>query len=218
MSVRNILFDNWGIKLLSLALSVSLWFYVTSKGKTEITLTVPLELRNIPQSMAVVGNVTGSLEVRVQGQERVLRDITIGKKVFGVLDLSLAKVGENVVPLSPDDIRRPSGVTVMHLSQSEVRVKLEPLARRALRLKAVLHGAPAPGYRVRKSAVTPARIVVEAPESVMQTLDGLQTMPIDIQGSDANMTVEPKIDYQGKALKIIDSNISVRITIERVNR
>ena len=110
MDLRKILFDNWGIKLLSLALSLTLWFYVTSKGKTEITMTVPLELRNIPQNMAVVGNVAGSLEVRVQGQERALRDITIGKKVFGILDLSLARVGENIVPISPDDIRRPSGV------------------------------------------------------------------------------------------------------------
>ena len=80
--------ENWGIKLVSLGLSLTLWFYVTSKGKTEMTLTVPLELRNIPQNMAVVGNVAGSLEVRVQGQERVLRDITIVKKVVGIIDLS----------------------------------------------------------------------------------------------------------------------------------
>jgi len=218
MDVRKLLFENWGIKLLSLALSVSLWFYVTSKGKTEMTLTVPLELRNIPQDMAVVGNVAGSLDVRVQGQERVLRDITIGKKVFGVLDLSLAKVGDNVVPISPDDIRQPSGVTVMHISQSEIRVKLEPLVQKTFRLKPILHGSPAAGYRVRKTAVSPPHITAEGPESVINTLESLQTMPIDVQGANTNLTIEPKIDYQGKSLKIVNSNISVRITIERVNR
>src|SRR5512144_431527 len=134
MDLKKILFENWGIKLLSLGLSLSLWFYVTSKGKTEITLTVPLELRNIPQNMAVVGDVTGTLEVRVQGQERALRDVSSGKKVFGVLDLSRAKVGENTIRLSPDDIQRPSGVAVAYLSPSEVRVKLEPLVRRPIRL------------------------------------------------------------------------------------
>jgi len=218
MDVRKILFDNWGIKLLSLALSLSLWFYVTSKGKTEMTLTVPLELRNIPQNMAVVGSVAGSLDVRVQGQERVLRDITIGKKVYGVLNLALAKVGENVVPISPDDIRRPSGVAVTHISQSEAKVKLEPLMRKTLRLRPVLHGAPAGGYRVIKTAVTPPRIRVEGPESTVKTLEGLQTMPIDVQGATASMTVDPKIDYQGKSIKIIDTNIAVRVSIERVNR
>ena len=65
MDYRKLLFDNWGIKLVSLGLSLTLWFYVTSKGKTEMTLTVPLELRNIPQGMTVVGDVAGSLEMRV---------------------------------------------------------------------------------------------------------------------------------------------------------
>src|SRR5512142_3024993 len=107
MNIRGLLLDNWGIKLLSLGLSLTLWFYVTSKGKTEITLTVPLELRNVPQNMAVVGDVTGSLEVRVQGQERALRDAAGGKRLVGVVDLATAKVGENTIRLSPDDIIRP---------------------------------------------------------------------------------------------------------------
>jgi YbbR domain-containing protein len=215
MNIRNILFDNWGIKLVSLGMSLTLWFYVTSKGKTEMTLTVPLELRNIPQNMAVVGNVTGSLEVRVQGQERGLRDITTGNKVSGVLDLSLATVGENMVRISPDDIRRPPGVTIMHLSPAEIRVKLEPLVRKTFRLQPMLHGAPAAGYRLAKITVTPPRIMVEGPESLMQALDRLQTMPIDIQGASQSMTLEPKIDYQGQPVKLLEKNIAVHISIRR---
>ncbi len=218
MDVRKILLDNGGIKLLSLGLSLTLWFYVTSKGKTEMTLTVPLELRNIPQNMAVVGDVAGSLEVRVQGQERVLRDITAGKKVFGVLDLAMTRDGENVVPISPDDIRRPAGVTVMHMSRSEVKVQLEPLVRKAFRLKSVLHGVPAAGLRVTKIVVSPPKITVEGPVSVIKTLESLQTMPIDIQDAKEDMTVDPKIDYQGKSVKILEKDIAVRITIERGNR
>jgi len=218
MNFRNILFENWAIKLVSLALSLTLWFYVTSKGKTEMTLTVPLELRNIPQNMAVVGDVAGSLEVRVQGQERALRDITLGKKLIGIIDLSMAKVGENSVPLSPDDIRRPSGMTITHMSLSEVKIKLEPLIRKTFRLRPVLHGFPANGYRLMKITVVPPKVTVEGPASVVKTLDGLKTMPIDIQGADGNMSVDGKIDYQGQALKLLEKNIEVRITIERVNR
>ena len=218
ISVRKLLFEHWSIKLLSLGLALTLWFYVTSKGKTEMTLSVPIELRNIPQQLAIVGNVAGSLDVRVQGQERVLRDITIGKKLFGVLDLSMARAGENIVPISPDDIRRPSGVTVMHQSLSEVRVKLEPLVRQVFRLRPVLHGTPAAGFRVVKIAVSPLKITAEGPESVMRGLDAIQTMPIDIQGAGESITIEPKIDYQGKSIKILEKNIAVRIIIERGNR
>jgi len=218
MDYRKLLFDNWGIKLVSLGLSLTLWFYVTSKGKTEMTLTVPLELRNVPQGMTVVGDVVGSLEVRVQGQERVLRDISIGKKVIGILDLSMTTVGENTVRISPDDIRRPEGVTVTYMSLSEIKVKLEPLVRKILRLKPVLHGAPAAGYRLAGITVTPPKITVEGPASMMSSLVILQTMPIDVQGSHESLTVEPKIDYQGQSVKILDKSIVVRVEIERVSK
>ncbi len=212
------LVENWGIKLISLGLSLMLWFYVTSKGKTEMTLTVPLELRSIPQNMAVVGPVASSLEVRVQGQERLLRDITTGKKLVGILDLSMTKEGENVVRLSPDDISRPSDVVVTHMSLSEVKVRLEPLIRKTFRLKPVVHGAPASGYRLKNIVITPPKITVEGPSSVVKMLDSLQTLPIDIQGAEENRSIEPKIDYQGQSVKLLEKNVEVRIIIERINR
>ena len=218
MNMRNILFDNWGIKLVSLGLSLTLWFYVTSKGKTEMTVSVPLELRNIPQGMAVVGNVAGSLEVRIQGQERILRDITVADKMTGVIDLSLAKIGENIVHISPDDIKRPADITVTHMSLSEIKVKLEPLVRKTFRLQPILHGAPAAGYRLARVIVTPPKITVEGPESLMAALSRLQTMPIEIEDAKETVTVEPKIDYQGQPVKLLEKNIGIRILIERVNR
>ncbi len=218
MNIRTLLFENWGIKLVSLCLALTLWFYVTSKGQTEMTLTVPLELRNIPRNMAVVGNVASALEVRVQGQERVLRDITTGKKVFGILDLSMTTVGRNSVHLSPDDIKRPSGVAVTHMSMSKVRVRLEPIIQRTFRLKPVIHGTPAKGYRLKGLTVNPPKITIEGAASVIQALDRLRTMPIDIQGATDTLSIDPKIDYRGQPVKILEKNVEVRITIERVNR
>lgn len=218
MNVRNILFDNWGIKIVSLGFALTLWFYVTSKGKTEMTLIVPLELRNIPADMAVVGNVAGSLEVRIQGQERILRDITVVDKMVGVIDLSMTKVGENTVHISPDDIKRPAELTVTHMSLSEIKVKLEPLVRKSFRLMPVLHGAPSAGHRIAKIVIIPPRITVEGPESRMTALSQLQTMPIDIQDAKETVTVEPKIDYQGQPMKLLEKNIMIRIIIERVNK
>jgi YbbR domain-containing protein len=216
MNIRNILADNWGIKFVALGLSLTLWVYVTSKGKTEMTLTVPLELRNIPHGMAVVGDVAGSLEVRIQGQERVLRDITVVDKMVGIIDLSQSKIGENTVHLSPDDIKRPADVTVTHMSQAEVKVRLEALVRKVFQLKPLLRGAPAAGYRIARIIVTPPKITVEGPESLLVALGPLSTMPIDVQDAKETMTVEPKIDYQGKAMKILEKNITVRIIIVRV--
>jgi YbbR domain-containing protein len=218
MHYRKVFVENWGLKLVSLILALMLWVYVTSKGKTEMTLTVPLEFRNIPQGMAIVGEVAGTLEVRVQGQERDLRDISSGKKVTGILDLSRAVAGENLIRISPDDISRPARVAVTRISPFEVWVQLERLIRKTVRLKPRLRGAPADGYALAGVSVKPPRITVEGPVDVLRELGSIDTMPIDIKGSRENITIEPKIDYGGKPIRILEKGITVRVFITRATK
>lgn len=215
MDARRIFLENWTIKLVSLVLAVTLWFYVTSRGKTEMSLTVPLELRNIPQNMAVVGDIPGSIEVRLQGQERALRDISTGKKIVGTVDLSRGKVGENVVRLSPDDIRKPPGVLVTRLVPYEISVTLDRLARKTLRLRPVFTGRPAPGFRVAKVLASPVRVTLEGPAQTISRFTVLQTMPIDLSGMHGSTTVEPRIDFQGQPVKVLEQDIVVTITFQK---
>jgi YbbR domain-containing protein len=215
MDIRRIFLENWPIKLASLILAVTLWIYVTSKGKTELSLTAPLEFRNIPRDMAVVGDVPGKIEVRLQGQERALRDIATSKKVVCAVDLSRGREGANLVRISPDDIRKPSGVLVTHLAPFEIIVKLEHLVRKTFRLKPILHGKPAAGYRVAGVSARPSKITLEGPEGVIRTFSALRTMPIDITGMKENATVEPRIDFQGKPVKVLEQDISITITLQK---
>ncbi|MHB8843626.1 MAG: CdaR family protein [Nitrospirota bacterium] len=215
MDARAIFIENRTIKLASLVLAVTLWFYVTSRGKTEMSLTVPLELRNIPQDMAVVGDIPGSIEVRLQGQERALRDIASGKKVVGIVDLGRGKAGENIVRLSPDDIRKPSGALVTRLVPYEITVTLDRLTRKTLRLRPVFTGRPAPGYRVTNVLVSPVRVTLEGPAQTIRRFTVLQTMPIDVSGMHDNTTVEPRIDFQGQPVKVLERDIGVTITFRK---
>ena len=215
ISLRAAFTENWPIKLASLLMALTLWFYVTSKGKTELTLTASLELRNIPQGMAVVGDVPGKLEVRLQGQERLLRDITTGKKVIGMLDLSRGRQGDNAIHLSPDDIKRPTGVMVTYIAPSEITVKLEPIVQRTVRLYPIVQGTPAAGYRFVSAAARPTRITLEGPASIVKTFSRINTLPIDITDLTAKTEIVPRIDYLGKPVKIIEQNITATINIQK---
>jgi len=215
MDIRRFFLENWPIKLASLLLAVTLWFYVTSKGKTELSLTVPLELRNIPQNMAVVGDVPATIEVRLQGQERALRDIATGKKVVGTVDLGRGKEGQNVVHLSPDDIRKPSGVLVTHLNPFEISVKLDRLVRKTLRLRPALFGRPARGCRLGNVSVTPSRVTLEGPAEIIGSFTKLQTVPVDVSGMRESAAREARIDFQGKPVKVLEQDIRITITIEK---
>ena len=207
--------ENWPIKLASLVMALTLWFYVTSKGKTELTITVPLELRNIPAGMTVVGDVPGKLEVRLQGQERLLRDITSGKKVLGILDLARGRHGENAMHLSPYDIKRPNGVLVTYIAPSEISVKLEPVVQKTVRLFPTVQGKPAPGYRFLGASVTPTRLTLEGPASIVRTFTRLYTLPLDITDLRARTELTPRIDFQGRPVKVLEQDIRVTIAIEK---
>jgi YbbR domain-containing protein len=215
MDIRRIFLENWPIKLASLILAVTLWIYVTSKGKTEMSLTAPLELRNIPQGMVVVGEVPGSIELRLQGQERALRDIASGKKVVGTVDLGRAREGGNLIHLSPDDIRKPSGVLVTHLDPFEIAVQLDRLGQKSLRLKPVVTGRPAPGYRVKSVSVSPLRVTLEGPAGIIGSFAVLQTQPVDVSKMRESATVEARIDFQGKPVKVLEQDISITITLQK---
>lgn len=215
MDMRRIFFENWTLKLTSLVLAVLLWFYVTSRGKTEMSLTAPLELRNVPQGMVVVGEVPGSIELRIQGQERALRDAASGKKVVGAVDLGRGKEGVNAFRLSPDDIRKPSGVLVTHLNPYEIAVRLDRLDRKSVRLKPAVTGRPAPGYRVRSVAVKPLRVTLEGPAGVLGSLEVLLTLPVDLSGMRESTAVEARVDLQGRPVKVLEQDISVTITLQK---
>jgi hypothetical protein len=208
MDYRKILFENWGIKLVSLGLALILWLNITSKGKMEIALTVPLELKNIPAAMAVVGDVPGYIEVRLQGWNAGYLN---GQEVSA--STCRWQKTARIVRISPDDITRPSGIAVTHLSPYEIKVRLEPILRKSVRLTPALHGVPP---RATAPRGQPARIVIEGPAGVVKPLTALKTMPIDIAGATSNITIEPKLDYAGKPVKLLDKDVSVRIVIERV--
>lgn len=217
IDLRSLIFESWGIKLVSLVLSLSLWFYVTSKGKAEITITAPLELRNIPPGMAVVGDVPRNIEVRLHGQERAMRDITAERRVMGIIDISGAVAGENIIRISPDDIKRPSGVSVSRISPYEIRVRLEPIFRKRVRLEIHTRGNPAAGFLIAESSAEPAFVTVEGPKSLLKSLSALRTAPIDINGATKDLIIEqPKIDYRGRPLRIIEKDVKVRISIQKV--
>ena len=122
------LFRHWELKLAALVLSFALWVFVMTSEKAEVVLAAPVELDAIPQGLEVVGDRPDSVDVQLHGLRAVLGRVG-PEQVRAHVSLAGARAGEVVVRLVPDQISAPSGVTVLRVSPSRVRVTLE--ARRA---------------------------------------------------------------------------------------
>ena len=216
--LRSILFGNIIIKALSLLFAVALWFHVVARGKSEVNFVVPLELKDIPQDMVVVGDVPGYVDVRLLGQEGILKGM-YPRDISAFINLSDAKEGEDTYYLGPSNIRVPGNITVSSVNPIELRLHLEYIGQKDVPVKPVLEGKPAPGYRVSKVSVTPASIMVHGPNNYLAKLTAIKTEPIEVEGAAGNVSrqaaVEP-ISLSG--LKLDADSVTVEVTVVKGRR
>ncbi len=129
MKLKNLIFDNIAIKIISIIFAIILWFYVASKDRIEVNFVVPLELKNIPTSTVTSGKVVDRVDIRLSGREGLLRRLN-QKQISATLNLAGALPGENTFYLGPENFNLPPAVEIAGINPAVVKIKLEPLASR----------------------------------------------------------------------------------------
>jgi len=181
------LFDNAGLKALSLLLAVVLWFVVAGEKTAEIGLEVPVELRNLPENLEVVGDAVNTVEVRLRATPAIVRQIE-RQDVSLRIDLDGLEAGEHFFHLTEAAVRRPFGVTVVKLSPASITLQLERTLTRELPVEARVVGTPAVGYAVVEVQVEPETVLISGPRTRVAALASVYTEAISAEGAQASIT------------------------------
>src|SRR5215467_11670869 len=176
-TLKEFLTHNWPAKVFSLALAMMLWIAIAGRSNSEIGMNIPLEYRNIPSRLEVVGDTTNTVEVRLRGSSTLIREIS-PRDVSAMLDLSTVRPGEKIVQLTNQNVRVPFGVEVVRVNPSQVRLDLENTVSKTLPVVVQLDGEPAAGFEITGTSVTPQSVEVEGPESKMRVLETMPTSTI----------------------------------------
>lgn len=123
--LKQVLLHNWWLKLASLGLAYVLWVVVTQAPPVEVGLTVPLELRNVPENLLVAGEIPSRVHLRVRGPEGQLRMLE-PEEVGVAVDLTGATPGNHSFRLEAANVELPPGVEVVRIIPNEVRLELAP--------------------------------------------------------------------------------------------
>jgi YbbR domain-containing protein len=195
-------FRNLGLKVLAILLAVLLWLTVAGEHIVERSLRVPLEFRNIPETLEIVGNAPDTVDVRLRGSSALLSRVQ-GGEIVAVLDLTTARAGSRLFPLRSDEVRAPFGVEVSQVIPSTLALELEKSARRSVPIVPATDGIPAPGFVVGKVFAEPAMVDIVGPESRVRQVHEATTEPVAIK--DAKSRVR-----DGVTVGVVDT--SVRLT------
>src|SRR3954452_14715533 len=119
-----------GLKIFSLLFAVGLWLFVNAGQKpTEKSLTVPVEMRNLPGDLMATGPGPGPVEVRVAGPPALLSTLD-PDYLKVVLDLAAARAGTSTFRLSAAFFNPPRGVRITRINPSVINLKLETKGER----------------------------------------------------------------------------------------
>jgi YbbR domain-containing protein len=179
-------FRHLGLKVVALTCASLLWLTVAGEHIVERTLRVPVELRNKPPQLEVVGDPPENVEVRLRGSSAVLSRLDPGEVVAAV-DLRQARPGSRLFHIRPQEVRAPYGVEVAQVVPATLGIELEPTARRVVPVIAQTEGDPPPGFVVGPITAEPATVEIEGPESHIKKLANAITEPITVSGARANV-------------------------------
>ena len=205
-------FRNFGLKMLALAIAALVWFTMGGEYIVERIVQVPLEMRNRPERLELVGNPPDQVEVRLRGPSGVLSRLQPGD-VVAILDLGAARPGSRLFHLRTDEVRGPFGVTVSQVVPQTVSLSFEPGESRVVPIRADVEGDPAPGFSRGRVTVTPGSVEVVGPSSDLHALREATTEPVMIDGATEAVVQTVTVGVDDSALRLRQP-VSAEVRVE----
>jgi YbbR domain-containing protein len=213
-------FHHLGLKILAIALATLLWLIVAGDHLVERSMRVPLEFRNLPSALEIVGDPPTSVDVRLRGSSALLGRLQPSDAV-AVLDLVTARPGSRMFHLRSDEVRAPYGVEVAQVVPSTIALDLETSGRRTVPIVPALDGEPAPGFVIGRVTADPATVEVAGPESRLKQLTGATTEPVEVNGSRTRVRDVVIVGITDSAVRLVqarDATVTVDILPAPVER
>jgi len=213
--IRRFFLRNLGLKAFSLLLAFLLWNQVTSQDTVQGTVSAPVVFRNMPEGLEISNDLPSQVDVnlRTRRGEATIENATV------VIDLKGREAGPSVVNLTEDNVQRTSGIDVLGISPTLLKVELEATSSKRVKVAPQLSGEPAEGYRVVTLNSVPPDILVSGPASAVQDVTMVATDLIDVAGRRASLTEEVFIELEDKRLRVGgEASVSVVVTIEEKRR
>ncbi|MDY6931445.1 MAG: diadenylate cyclase CdaA [Halobacteriota archaeon] len=101
--IRFLLIHRWRLKVGSMLMIGILWLLLAGQQDFEVTVSVPLKLKNIPSHMEIIEPLKPIIEIRVRGLRKDSSTLN-EKNVLAEMDLSMARFGQTTFPVNRNHV------------------------------------------------------------------------------------------------------------------
>jgi len=177
---------DWGLKLISLALAIGLWYYAVGEEGIEVKRSIPLEIKLQNPQMSILESSVENVLVTFNTPRALLSDLT-SESIKAVHEIGgeVKAAGDYSFRLEPREIQLPTAqIRVEKIEPEVIQVTLDELIVQKLPIKPNFSGEPAFGYKLNQEGIqlNPNAILVEGPKGQLLQLDAVVTERIDLVG------------------------------------
>lgn len=163
---------NLSLAVLSVALSLTLWLYVTERENPQQVETfnsaITVQFVNVPNTLAVANASASSVRIQISAPKNQLNQLHPDDFEATVNLGGLDKGSTNL----PVDVTSSNGsVNVTDVSPARVDVTIEDLRTKEVPVKTSLVGSPQLGFAPGDQSIDPQSVTVTGPESLVALVD-----------------------------------------------
>jgi len=202
---------NFGIKLLSLALSVGLCVQVARAPPPEVAVDVPIVFRNIPENLEISSENVPRSQIRVRGPQRVVRRLQPAD-IYAEIDLSGMKPGERTFDLTAQQVHQPRELEVVQVVPNQFHLIFDTRLTRQVPVRPRAFGNFAAGYQIGRLEADPSSITISGPRQRVAAVEAAITDPIDASGTMERATFVRHAYVSDPLVQVMNPN-PVRVTV-----
>ncbi len=219
MSVRDDLraafTHNVGYKVASLIFALGIWVWVQNEQVITDRTRVQLEWL-LPDGLVATEPLLEQVALTTEGVQALVR-ATRAQDLHITLDLRRAKIGDVTVDLADQTISGlPSGLRVVNLSPSTLRVQLDRILKKKVAVRIAETGDIAAGYRLQGLQVQPTNIELVGPSSLLRSVSEVNTDPVDLSGLRDDMSLDVSLDLKPGIRSASSRTVQVEVDVEEL--
>ncbi len=198
-------------KLVSIILAIILWAYISNTHSGDIKFNIPVDFKNIDDSLIVSRVSHKTAIVKLSGRKDDLRNVH-ARDIVLFVDLSKVKIGEYSdyhIEVTKNNIPDKINITIQ---PDEIKALVERKISKDVKIIPKFSGNPEKGFHAGKVKLVPETVTLTGPPSRLNEIESLYTRDISLEGIKDD--VQKKIDIQKFALEGIEySTESVNVTV-----
>ena len=200
------------LKLFALAVSVVLFFVVSTQQTSLIELDYRVEYRT-HQDLVITDVPPATLRVTMRNTTFSCKSWDEGHLAPVIIDLSGAGPGTLRRRVTEQEVVAPTGAEILSVWPAELEITLDRKVERSVPIQVDTVGNPAAGTSVFATRAEPSQVTIVGPRKAVRAIDYVYTQPLDITDQQTNLVTEVALrpPGPGMTLKKVEK---VKVTVE----